>query len=155
MRSGTFVLGLALALALAVPAPASSTAGDAGAEPSVRVQEAEGALAGFPEHDEFIADTTEPQVKVLFSTGKDVRDFKVLALTLEDSDEKITFSAKELYALDKLTPKRPLVVGLTSYGTIPHYGVSYVDENGATRSFAVSESGEDGSLFLMEISTVP
>ena len=99
MRSGTFVLGLALALALAVPAPALSTAGDAGAEPSVRVQEAEGALAGFPEHDEFIADTTEPQVKVLFSTGKDVRDFKVLALTLEDSDEKITFSAKELYAI--------------------------------------------------------
>lgn len=155
MKSGAFVWGLLLALAVAAPVFASAPEDAETPEELVRVQEAEGAPAGFSGHDTFIADTTEPQVKVLFSTEKGARDFKVLALTLEDAGERITFSAKELYALDKLTPERPLVVGLTFYGSTPHYGISYADESGVTRSFAVDESGEDGSLYLWEISTVP
>ena len=157
MKGKSLVWGLLLVLAVAAFASAASTDGDGSAEPLVRVQEGEGALAGFPEHDTFIADATEPQVKVLFSTERGVRDFKVLALTLEnvDKDGKITFSVKELYALDKLTPERPLMVGLTFFGTIPHYGIAYADENGVTRSFAVDESGEDGSLYLWEIETIP
>ena len=36
------------------------------------------------------------------------------------------------------------------YGLIPNNGISYVDETGATRTFAVDMSGEDGSLYLWE-----
>lgn len=152
MKVRIFVLGLLLALVMT-----ASAFGNAGAKPLVRVREAEGVLSGLSAYDEFIADTTEPQVKVVFSTETDVRDFKVLALTFENADDngRITFSAKELYALDTLTPKRPLVVGLTFYGTIPNNGISYVDESGKTRSFSLYESGEDGSLLLSEISIVP
>lgn len=38
--------------------------------------------------------------------------------------------------------------GSTFYGAIPNYGISYVDGNGAARSFAVEMSGEDGSVVL-------
>lgn len=78
---------------------------------------------------------------------------QVLALTLENVDEDghMTFSTQALYTLEALTPERPLVVAMTFYGAIPHYGISYVDGNGAVRSFAVEMSGEDGSIVLWEL----
>lgn len=103
-------------------------------------------------YDEFIADTDESQEKILFLAKSTVKDFQVLSLSLEDVDENgnITFSTETLYVLEELTPQRPLMAGMTIYGTIPNYGISYVDENGAARSFAVGISGMDGSLILEE-----
>ncbi len=118
----------------------------------VHAQWAEDVLHGFSVYDGFVADTTEPQARVVFTTDRIVENFKVLALTLEDVDDngKMIFSTKELYTLDTLVPDRPLVVSMTFYGTIPYYGVSYVDGKGKTRNFAVEVSGEDGSLSLTE-----
>jgi len=62
----------------------------------------------------------------------------------------MTFDVEELYTLDRLTADRPLVVSTTFYGLIPNNGISYVDETGTTRFFAVDMSGEDGSLYLWE-----
>lgn len=103
-------------------------------------------------YDEFIADTDELQENILFMTKSTVKDFQVLSLSLEDVDEngKVTFSTEKLYGLGELTPQRPLMVGMTMYGTIPNYGISYVDENGDTRCFSVGISGMDGSLLLEE-----
>ncbi|MGN1231043.1 MAG: hypothetical protein ACI4TP_04010, partial [Anaerotignum sp.] len=108
--------------------------------------------ADVSEYDEFIADTDESQEKILFLAKSTVKDFQVLSLSLEDVDEngKVTFSTETLYALEELTPQRPLMVGITFFGTIPNYGISYVDENGAARSFSVGISGMDGSLLLEE-----
>ncbi len=116
----------------------------------IRMQWAKEVQADLSDYDTFIVDTTESQSKIVFSAGKRVKDFKVLALSMADVDEdgKIRFTVKELYALDQLTPERPLVVGLTFYGDLPHYGISYVDENGITRQFAIQISGKDGSLLL-------
>ena len=113
---------------------------------------AEDALAGYSAYDEFIADTSEAQVKIVFSVEGSVRDFKVLKIDFEDINEsgKPMFSVVELHTLDRLTPERPLVLGMTFWGSIPHYGISYVDESGTTRNYAVHESGEDGSLLLVE-----
>ena len=118
----------------------------------VRARWAKDELHRFSAYDEFIADTTESQVGVLFITDSSVTDFKVLGLTLDSVDHngKVAFSTKELYALDVLAPERPLMVRLTLFGTIPHYGISYVDGSGATRNFAVEVSGMDGSLLLTE-----
>ena len=106
----------------------------------------------LPPYDEFIADTDEYQEKVVFMTQSTVKEFQVLSLSLEDVDEngKITFSTEKLYGLAELTPERPLMAGMTFYGTIPNYGISYVDGNGVTRSFSVGISGMDGSLLLEE-----
>lgn len=110
--------------------------------------------AGLPAgtYETFTA-VDEPQTKIILSTNATVRDFKVLALTDGDVDDdgEMHFNVQELYTLDRLTADRPLVVATTFYGLIPNNGISYVDETGATRTFAVDMSGEDGSLYLWEI----
>lgn len=121
-------------------------------ESRVRAQWAKDAPAGIPVCGEFVASSSEPQAKILFSTDRAVKDFKVLALAFESVDEngKVSFAVKELYRLDQLTPEHPLAVVTTFFGDLPNNGVSYVGEDGATRNFAVNVSGEDGSLMLTE-----
>jgi hypothetical protein len=122
------------------------------AGPQVAARWAEEALSGYSAYDEFIADTTEPQVMILLSAEGSVRDFKVLKLNFEDIDEsgKVMFSAIELYTQDMLAPERPLVVGMTFFGLIPNNGISFIDDSGTTRNYAINISGEDGSLFMEE-----
>ena len=81
-----------------------------------------------------------------------MRDFKILSLTLEEvaEDGTISFSTEEIYSRESLTKDSPLLVKLAFFGTIPSYGISYVDENGATRNYAIAESGKDGSVILWE-----
>lgn len=122
-------------------------------ESQVKIQWAESALNQYSDYYEYDVDNTEAQVKILLSTEKSLNDFKVLKLSLNDMGENadISFSTEELYSLDKLTPERPLVLGMTFFGTIPSYGISYVDANGYTKTYAISQSGMDGSLMLIDI----
>lgn len=39
---------------------------------------------------------------------------------------------------------------MTFSGDIPNYGISYVDEQGTTRNYALEVSGKDGSILLSE-----
>ena len=39
----------------------------------------------------------------------------------------------------------------TADGSIPAYGISYVDTDGAEKAYSVNMSGEDGSLYLSAI----
>lgn len=135
-----------------MPFSSYGVTGESTAEMPVTALFASDAEGDLPAYDEFIADTDESQEKILFMAHSTVKDFQVLSLSLEDVDEngKVTFSTEKLYALDALTPERSLMVGMTMYGTIPNYGISYVDGNGVTRRFAVEISGMDGSLILQE-----
>ena len=116
---------------------------------SVVAQWAEALPEGTP-HEEFIADSTEQQVRIAFSSPAGVKDFKVLALSITHVDEhgRAAFSTKELYALPGLRPERPLVLGMTFLGSTPQYGISFVDAQGETRRFFIAQSGEDGSVLL-------
>lgn len=118
--------------------------------PSVSAQWAEALDQNTP-HDEFIADKTEAQVKIVFSSPAGVKNFKVLKLSITDVDDngKATFSTEELYALPTLTPERPLVLGMTFFGSTPHYGISFLDEKGEHKRFFIDQSGEDGSVLLV------
>lgn len=119
---------------------------------TVSVRFADGSLPPEGQYDTFDAESGEMQTQIVLSTDAVVRDFKVLALTDGDmgDDGKMHFTVKELKTYDRLTPDRPLVVKTVFYGLIPNNGISYVDETGATRTFAVDMSGEDGSLYLWE-----
>ena len=119
---------------------------------TVSVRFADGSLPPEGQYDTFDAESGEMQTQIVLSTDAVVRDFKVLALTDGDvgDDGKMHFTVKELTSYDRLTPDRPLVVKTVFYGLIPNNGISYVDETGATRTFAVDMSGEDGSLYLWE-----
>lgn len=102
--------------------------------------------------EKFTADNFDTQVKVLFSTTESVKDFKFLELQLDEVDKngKISFLEKEIYSLKNLTNEKPLVVDMTFFGDTPNYGISYVDNNGNTKKFAIQMSGEDSSLLLVE-----
>lgn len=104
-------------------------------------------------YDVFTADDNAEQRQVVFIAISKVKDFKVLSLSFEGVSENgsmVNFSTTELHSQAELKPERPLMAGMSCDSTIPCYGVSYVDENGVTRSFAIEVSGMDGSLLLSE-----
>lgn len=102
--------------------------------------------------DEFNVPADYTGVRVLFTADKTVTDFRILFLTCEtiDDDGNLTFSVEEVYSQPELTPDRPLVAGLEFIGDMPNNGISYVDADGTSHSFAVDMSGMDGSLYLWE-----
>lgn len=120
------------------------------AETTVHAEYAEGAVD--TEHDEYMVGDEESRTMLLFTAEKTVTDFKVLALSSFDFDENgnTSFSTETVYEQSELTPDRPLLAGLVFLGDIPNNGISYVDENGVEKRYAVDMSGRDGSLFLWE-----
>lgn len=108
-------------------------------------------LSGLDRYDVFYASEGEG-TKVLFTPSRSVKDFKLLALTIEDVDENgnIKFASEEVYSRESLDPECPLAAALDFFGDIPNNGFSYVDDNGTIKSFAINISGEDGSLILTE-----
>lgn len=120
------------------------------AETTVHAEYTDGAIAD--EHDEYITGDEESRTMLLFTAERTVTDFKVLALTSFDIDENgnTSFSTETVYEQPELTPDRPLLAGLVFLGDIPNNGVSYVDENGVEKRYAVDMSGRNGSLFLWE-----
>ena len=105
------------------------------------------------EYDSYAADYTDYAVDVVFTTDGTVRNFKVLALTLNEitDDGYMSFFFKDLYTYGELTPDKGLAVKMSLPETIPFYGISYTDGTGAEHVFSVNLSGFDGSVYLAEI----
>jgi hypothetical protein len=118
----------------------------------VSVDWAERSLKDITDYHEFVADTTEHQVQLLVTTEQRVENFKFLGLLASGADENdnIIFDIDERYALDALTPDKPLLLWMTFFGDLPSYGFSYEDETGQTRYFSISLSGYDGSVMVIE-----
>lgn len=122
------------------------------ARTQVQVAFAHDVLANYSDYIEFEADSNSESTDVVFFSEHDVEGFQFLALTLEDADEagNIVFATETLYDMGVLTADRPFVVHLTFFGTIPNYGIAFTDESGNRRQFALTMSGLDGSLGLIE-----
>ena len=118
-------------------------------EPAVQAHWAEDVLVGLSDYHEVSVSTAEPLARVLLSCEYAVKDFKVLGIEASMSSS-LSFFTEELYALDELTPERPLLLNMTFYGLLPYYGVSYVDDSGETISYSINMSGKDGSVILTE-----
>ncbi len=110
-------------------------------------------LPTLSDYAEFAATTDEGSCQVVLSTDGQIEDLRVYGLTLDYIEEgtSIHFSKEELYSHGTLTRKKPLVLTVIFYGTVPYYGISYTDTNGETRYYAIDESGMDGSVLLWEI----
>ena len=119
-------------------------------EPAVQAHWAEDVLDGISDYHEVSVSTAEPLARVLLSCEYAVRDFKVLGIEASPMSGSLSYSTEELYALDELTPDRPLLLNMTFYGLLPYYGVSYVDGSGETISYSINMSGKDGSVILTE-----
>ena len=119
-------------------------------EPAVQAHWAEDVLAGLSDYHEVSVSTAEPRARVLLSCEYAVKDFKVIGVEASPMSGSLSYSTEELYALDELTPDRPLLLNMTFYGLLPYYGVSYVDDSGETISYSINMSGKDGSVILTE-----
>lgn len=115
---------------------------------------AEDELSDYAEYDTYVAEDASGAETVVFCTDKEITNFKVLELSLENADEEgnITFAAKTLYKQKELTPEGPLLVTMPIYGSIPNWGIAYTDRDGKQHTMSVSVSGKDGSLLLEDIS---
>ena len=95
----------------------------------------------------------EPLSRAVIFTDAAVREFKALALSDPevDDDGNLSFAAAERYGIGVLEPEHPVLLTLTFYGDLPGWGVSYMDETGKIRTFALDVSGEDGAAVLTEV----
>lgn len=119
----------------------------------VTVHWAAEAQSDLQDYEEFVVDATDAQTQILFTSKTPVKEFKLLALTITDVDEDgyPIFETEELFAPEDSTLSRPLLVKLTFHGDLPSYGVSYLDETDTLRLLALSISGEDGSISLIDL----
>ena len=108
-------------------------------------------LSEYDSFDEFTEFEDEGYQKIIFITNIVVKDFRFIEVGYKEENTNIVFFENKVsYSLDELSPEKPLVVTWMEQGSIPHRGISFIDENNTTRYFYVAMSGEDGSLFLVE-----
>ncbi len=101
--------------------------------------------------DFYSVDKSGYETLIVFSTDGVLQDLKLLSLFMNDVDGEGNpeYTIDEIYSYGTLESYRPLMVELTFYGDMPNYGVSYTDETGETKYFAISVSGYDGALELL------
>jgi len=109
----------------------------------------QGAVDKLASFTEFIEFDDEGYQKVLISTDSPVRDVKFVDVQ-EGGLNAFKAPDNVLYSFAELTPEKPFVVTWMNWGTMPHRGLSFVDESGETRFFYLHESGKDGSLLINE-----
>ena len=78
---------------------------------------------------------------LIFRSTKNLEEFRLLELA----------SGKSVYSKDLLMADEKLVLHLESLETIPKNGISFKDDAGRERRFAILQSGKDGSIYLQEI----
>ncbi|MCL2433568.1 MAG: hypothetical protein FWD16_03505 [Clostridia bacterium] len=106
-------------------------------------------LEGYEGFDEFV-EAESGDRRAFFAQGY-VRDFALIEIDYTEADGDFQFfESKVLYEQPMLLPVRPFVAETFWSETIPTHGIRFVDENGATRYFWLSESGENGKLFMVE-----
>lgn len=93
-----------------------------------------------------------PEMQVVFKSDKPLVNFKVLGLELQNITEQgqVHYKTKQVYSKDMLLAGEPLLLELGYTETAPVNGISFEDDLGRTRQFALGVSGVDGSLFLNE-----
>lgn len=110
-------------------------------------------LKKYTNYESYTLSKDEPVVKILILTDRTITDVELLELSLEDLDAEgeAAYDKKVLHNVDKVTKDRPLLVKLTFYGAIPHWGISYKDADGKRKTCLLTVSGKDGSLLLEDL----
>lgn len=109
----------------------------------------EGTLEGFADYEEFVEFDDEGYQRIILTTSETVTELKFLSVEhYGNSRQRLTV----LYEAGELRPERPFVVTWIEWGSFPHRGVSFVDENGQERYFAIIRGGlEPGPPVLSEL----
>ena len=109
-------------------------------------------LSGYASYEEFDEFDGGDYPRIVISTNMPLRDFTYIDVGIrEEGADIVLYENAMLDWVDELTPERPFVATWMERGSIPHRGISYTDEYGSIKYYAISMSGEDGSLLLTRI----
>lgn len=119
-------------------------------EIDLRVQWLEDAMPDLSAYDREKLGLDEGRSLIYFSSDEVVREFKSFTLVLDsfDDDGTVHFSMEDIYEYEDMMPGEGIVFQFEPAGAIPNTGISYLDNDGKTKYFAVEVSGYDGSLLL-------
>jgi len=105
------------------------------------------------EYVEYIADDSDDAMTTLaFRPNEDLENVSFCLLGIDEDGNWI--QAEELYTIPELKTDSCFVAAICFYGDMTAYGISFTDEEGMERRFAVHLSGRNGSLLLDEYDTV-
>lgn len=104
------------------------------------------------DYSEFELDKSSNQAVVSLFTDTTVSEFEIVALSFDyiDDNGDAYFNTATMYSMDSFKPDHPLLLKFGLIGDMPTYGISYA-ANGIKYTYALCESGFDGSIFLDEI----
>ncbi|MDD2217879.1 MAG: hypothetical protein PHX63_05555 [Eubacteriales bacterium] len=89
---------------------------------------------------EYIKD--EDGIRLMIHTDTPLKDFAFISVDYVDKEGEFYFvEGSQLFQIDELSPEKPFVVQLQIAGSIPNYGISFVDENGDEKNYIISYSG--------------
>jgi len=119
----------------------------------VKITFAEGKLDRYSDHIELVISSGEYKTQALIVPKDEISNVTVYSITYEDVDEdgNFIYSGKELSSTKIITKDCPLVVTVEFIGSIPNNGITFEDKDGKKYTYAIAESGKDGSLLLEEI----
>ncbi len=105
-----------------------------------------GDVPDFIRHDVI---NSQYSIEIAIVSQQPLSDFKLLKLTYRDSnDGKVHFATQTLYTVRELT--LPFITSVDFPGSIPQYGISFVDKKGNAHQYSINQSGKDDSLQLIE-----
>ena len=116
--------------------------------PSLAPIYADYAPESFNAFHAYWSDETDYITSIGFTPGETLTDVK---FGLLDWFETGSWQmAQVLHTIDELDPDHPFLAQVVFWGDMTTYGISFTDESGEMRHFAVSISGRDGSLICQE-----
>lgn len=83
-------------------------------------------------------------VSLIIWANTQIEDFAFISIMNYDTGDKPSYFAGDtLFSVDELSPEKPFVVNLLIPGTVPAYGISFLDENGVEKYYTIQLSGRD------------
>lgn len=115
--------------------------------PPVSANYADDLLLDGGNFEHFVADSSEYAVKIAFRANEVLTDVVFYSMQLMETEFEMD---EALYSLPELTPDKPFVAQVLFPGDMSMYGIRFTDSSGHVRSYQITISGRNGSLFLME-----
>ena len=110
---------------------------------AVTISEADAALLKSGNYHEFIADNVEGMQKIAIRAKEEVSAFALMDMELTDKGMQF---GNTLYTQERLTPDKPLVIGVVFWGDLTTYGVSFMNAGGQPEFYTLSISGRNGDV---------
>lgn len=106
----------------------------------------EEAINRYDSYHEFIEFKEKGYQKIVFQAAVPLKEFKFIEIIR--NDKGMPAKGRALYSLNELKPDKPFVVTWMEWGSMPHRGITFIDNKNETRCFFITLHGGDGSIVL-------